>query len=202
MPISVKKLTPDDRIHGLDDLTVGDFWSWAYSDVLVNTIRPFFAEFLVASALGVTDTPRIEWDAVDLRYRGKTIEVKSSARIQSWWQRSLSRIGFGIAKKRSWDSETNTLAPEPVRASDCYVFCLYPETDPARANILDVRAWQFFVLATELINRVFGDQKSLGLQRLKILCPPLEYEQLRQEIDRVLGLSPCRQADPARMLTE
>jgi hypothetical protein len=63
---------------------VGDFWSWAYSDILSNTDRAVFAEFVVGTALGVTDVPSVGWDAVDLRYVDKTIEVKISAYIQSW----------------------------------------------------------------------------------------------------------------------
>ena len=66
--------------------TVGDFWAWAYSDILNNVDRAVFAEFVVGMALGVTDAPRVEWDDVDLRYRGKNIEVKSAAYVQSWHQ--------------------------------------------------------------------------------------------------------------------
>lgn len=62
--------------------TVGDFWSWAYSDILNNANRAVFAEFVVGTALGVTASPRVQWDAVDLRYDGKKIEVKSAAYIQ------------------------------------------------------------------------------------------------------------------------
>jgi hypothetical protein len=58
---------------------VGGFWSWAYSDVLSNVNRSIFAEFLVASALELTHEPRVEWDAVDLRYHGHGIEVRSAA---------------------------------------------------------------------------------------------------------------------------
>lgn len=38
-------------IAGLSGLTLGDFWSWAYSDVLNKVIRSTLAEFLAASAL-------------------------------------------------------------------------------------------------------------------------------------------------------
>ena len=69
-------------------MTVGDFWSWAYSDVLAKTIRPLLAEFLVAAALDQLHELRVEWDAVDLHYRdaagaapplGAGIEVLSAA---------------------------------------------------------------------------------------------------------------------------
>ena len=82
---------------------MGDFWSWAYSDILSNRNRSIFAEFIVGSALGVVDSPRVEWDAVDLRYKGKKIEVKASAYLQSWPQKKLSHIVFDIAKKRAWE---------------------------------------------------------------------------------------------------
>ncbi len=53
--------------------------------------------------LGVVDTPRVEWDAVDLRYRGHGIEVKSAAYLQSWAQTKPSTITFDVARKRGWD---------------------------------------------------------------------------------------------------
>ncbi len=56
-------LTADTPIDGLDGLTVGDFWSWAYSDLLSNANRGVFAEFIVAVALGVHEQPRLEWPA-------------------------------------------------------------------------------------------------------------------------------------------
>ncbi|MBD1846459.1 hypothetical protein H6F89_24140 [Cyanobacteria bacterium FACHB-63] len=42
------------------DVTVQDFWAWAYSNILSNRNRSIFAEFLVAAALGLTHQPRIE----------------------------------------------------------------------------------------------------------------------------------------------
>ena len=47
-------LTANDKFtfHGSDlDLSVVDFWSWAYSDLLNNTGRGVLAEFIVFSAL-------------------------------------------------------------------------------------------------------------------------------------------------------
>lgn len=55
-----KKLDPSTPIVHMGDLTLGDFWSWAYSDLLSNGNRSVFAEFIVGIALGATATPRRE----------------------------------------------------------------------------------------------------------------------------------------------
>ena len=120
-----EKLSVQQPIAGLNGLTLGDFWSWAYSDVLNNRNRSILAEFLVAAALGVLDEPRVEWDAVDLSYHDKRIEVKSAAYLQSWEQERLSVIRFDIARKRGWDAAANLSASKPTRSADAYVFCLY-----------------------------------------------------------------------------
>jgi hypothetical protein len=39
--------------------TVGDFWSWAYSDLLSSTDRAVFAEFVVGTACIPTERARI-----------------------------------------------------------------------------------------------------------------------------------------------
>jgi hypothetical protein len=182
----IKKRNVQHTIAGLESLTLGDFWSWAYSDVLNNRNRSVLAEFLVAAALGVLETPRVEWDAVDLRYRGKAIEVKSAAYVQSWEQESLSVIRFDIARKRGWDAATNVSASEPTRSADGYVFCLYPETDPAKVDVLDAGAWEFYVLSTEQIERELGNQKSIGLRGLRALCDPVRYSGLQVRIGELL----------------
>jgi hypothetical protein len=81
--LTLKKLSINTPIIGLDNTTLGDFWTWAYSDVIGNRNRSIFAEFLVGTALGVVDKPRVEWDAVDLRYSDSKIEVKAAGYVQS-----------------------------------------------------------------------------------------------------------------------
>ena len=76
-------LNADAPLPGLDGRTVGDFWRWAYSHVMSNRNRSLVAEFMVGVALGVVDQPRVEWDAVDLRYGGAafTPPTESSAKF-------------------------------------------------------------------------------------------------------------------------
>lgn len=155
--MKLNKLDPRTSIKGLDGISIVNFWSWAYSDILSNRNRSIFAEFIVASALGVIENPRIEWDAVDVEYNGIKIEVKSAAYIQSWEQKVNSIISFDIAKKRAWHADTNTYEKEAVRSADCYVFSLFNEKDRVKANVLDINSWEFYVVPTRMINEKFKD---------------------------------------------
>ena len=184
----MKKLKPTAKIQGNNHKEVVDFWAWAYSDVLSNRNRAIFAEYLVALALKVTDTPRVEWDATDVFYKGRKIEVKSSAYVQSWAQKKESKIIFDIAKKRAWDAETNKTLDIPSRIADCYVFCLYTKKSKENTAVLDVENWQFYVLATTNLSKKFGEQKSLSLSRLNQIVDAVSYSNLSQEIRKTLSL--------------
>ena len=56
----------------------------------------------------------------------------------------------------------------------------------ATINPLDLDQWQFFVLATSVLNERCGDQKTLGLAPLKALGPDaVTYGDLRQTVEGV-----------------
>jgi hypothetical protein len=180
-------LNANASIPGLGRRTVGDFWQWAYSDVMSNRNRSIFAEFMVGVALGVVDRPRVEWDAVDLRYGGYKIEVKSAAYVQSWPQKKPSIIRFDIAKAVFWDAATGESSGEATRCADVYVFCLYPERDKAKANVLDVATWKFYVVPTEILNREFRDAKSVSLASLSRVAVACRFDGLRAAVDAVVA---------------
>lgn len=159
------------------------------SDLLNNTNRAVFAEFVVGTALGVTASPRIPWDAVDLRYRDKTIEVKSAAYIQGWEQDGgLSRISFDVAERvYAWDSATNTYGTESKHSADCYIFSLYAEkVDRSPALLMDMDRWKFYVVPTEQINRQLGSQKTAALSTIARLAKPVGYIGLKERVDSAL----------------
>jgi hypothetical protein len=187
--VEPEKLLADFPLPGLDT-ALGDFWSWAYSDALGNTVRPIFAEFIVASALGITDRPRIEWDAADLAFNGKRIEVKSAAYLQSWPQKALSKIRLEIGKKQSWYAATGLWEREAIRSANCYVFCLYRERAHEGRNsraVLDVGRRSFYVASSDEIQTKFGDQKSVGLAAIQLFgC--CEFVQLKSRIEEKLRL--------------
>ena len=186
--MGVKRLDPGTQILGTGGATVGDFWAWAYSDILTNTSRETFAEFLVGKALGVVEGVRpTGWEDFDLSYHGWKIEVKASAYVQNWYQSAPSVIRFDIGERGGWDAEANTWKPDPVRSADCYVFCLYAETERDRANVLDTSKWEFYVVPTERINHELGKQKSAGLNGIKSMTEAVNYSRLKERVDRALS---------------
>lgn len=188
--IDFKKLGSGKKIKGLGEKTVGQFWYWAYSDVMSNVNRSALAEFVVASAIEATGRPRIEWGAYDIKYLTKKIEVKASAYVQSWSQKKFSTIRFDIAKKRSWDPDTGDMADKATRSADCYVFCLYTNKNKETVNALEVKDWEFYVVPKKLIEKELGNQKSIGKRTLESLCKegPVNYSGLKKSIDQVLGI--------------
>ena len=94
--------------------TLQDFWRWSTSDLVSNATRGRLAEFIVASALGISISGvRDEWSPFDLRTEERVkVEVKSAAYIQSWFQSKLSVISFRTPKTQAFDAEPNSHEPE------------------------------------------------------------------------------------------
>ena len=70
--IKAKKLSADNNItavNGNKIAKLSDYWSWAHSDLLGNTERGIFAEYLVSCALNIQSEPRVEWQKFDLLYK-------------------------------------------------------------------------------------------------------------------------------------
>lgn len=146
-----------------------DFWKWAFSDFMSNSLRGILAEYIVACALNCTDHLRKEWDAFDLKMDdGTKIEVKSSGYLQSWHQdNNHSAVRFDIGLKKAWDAETNTSLKEPTRSADIYVFSVFSAKDKVTANPLDLSQWFFLVCSSKFLNEKFGMQKTIGLSSLE-----------------------------------
>ena len=207
-------LSPERRFVGGPDeaakgMTVLDYWRWSGSDLLDNAQRGVLAEFLVARALGVTDEPRAEWAAYDIRYRNRKVEIKSAAYAQSWPQKAPSTISFTIApQKWAWDPKTNEwehLDP-PRRTADLYVFSLLRRPDGRdrrdpnqyESNPLDLRHWEFHLLDTATLDNERPGQKMIGLKPLSVLvegsvlgAAGIGYGDIKTAVDRVVeGLPP------------
>ncbi|TPF14225.1 hypothetical protein [Priestia megaterium] len=180
----MKKLSADTKISGTN-YSVVDFWSWGFSDLLMNSLRGIFAEFLVGSALDILQSPRIEWDAYDLVYSNKKIEVKSSAYIQSWHTGKYSTISFDIGAKKPYSYDTHTYSENAVRSADIYVFCLLKEKDESIINVLNTEQWSFYIVPTETLDNFYSCQKRISLKSLDKICKAVSYSNLRETVNKI-----------------
>lgn len=172
--------------------TLCDFWSWTASNLLSNTLRGEYAEFIVAMALGLDlSQERINWEPWDLTYPvdGKQIriEVKSSSYLQAWSQNKPSVLNFGIKPTYllEGDSQSTNTA---CRQSDIYVFCVFAEKNSESADPLQLGSWEFYVLPTKVLDEKRGAQKTIGLPSLLKLQPiKTDYQGLEAAVQQCLG---------------
>lgn len=148
-----------------------------------NTYRGILAEFIVASALNLTDKLREEWDEYDLcTKKGLKIEVKSSAYLQSWEQEKLSTISFNIPPTGISQSQSS----ERNRKADVYIFCVLANKDPETINPLDLSQWDFYILKTKTLNKKIGAQRTItlsSLKRLKLIQS--KYDEIAKQVKKL-----------------
>jgi hypothetical protein len=156
-----------------------DFWRWSVSDILSNATRGILAEFIVATATGIDVTKaREEWAAYDLEIQGIKLEIKSAAYLQTWFQRTLSRITFSTRPAYHWDDETNKFSEKKSRHADVYVFCLLHHCTKNDVDPLNMDQWEFYVVATSQLD----SRGSISLKTLQKITGPVGYNGLRDEI--------------------
>jgi hypothetical protein len=171
--------------------TITNFWQWNQSQLLENNLRGVLAEFIVMNALGIENDGRKEWVAYDLETpEGLRIEVKSSAYLQNWEQNAPSKISFGISEASAWDWEIDKRSSERKRHSDCYVFCLFTETDRSKANPLNMDQWEFYLLPTRVLDEKCPGQKNIGFNGLqKLGAVKSGYGELKAVFDQLTSPS-------------
>lgn len=191
--LDVKKKTGAERFYRNNqplDMTLLNFWQWFTSDLASNATRGILAEYIVAKALGITDGVRGEWDAYDLVTKsGVKIEVKSAAYLQSWYQKKLSVISFGIRPTRMWDANTNELSKELKRQANIYVFSVLNPKEKDSLDPLNLDQWDFYIILASVLDKKFPSQRSVRLASLLKLNPCVaKYEQIPSCIEK---LSSC-----------
>ena len=189
-----------DLLHGDADFDsktgMLDFWKWAFSDLLEDTLKGLYAEWLVGHLLGLPMKrgDRFHYGNFDLRSSGGLrIEVKSSSYWQSWKLRNpdgsprstdevdswrptdKKRIVFGGLRAKDAVDRTNVTIGYK---SDVYVFAFQSETDPLVWDALDLSQWEFYFLSRADLDKV--GVKSLSLKRLRSMCSPLTARMLQQ----------------------
>lgn len=147
-------------------------------NLMENINRGTVAEVIVAMALGGRVTEAWgDWD-VELD-DGTRIEVKSTGLVQAWPQRKPSSVTWQIHRTQGWDLGEDGYTKNPLfeRRSDFYVLAMH---NGIRPDVTD--EWRFFVIATDAINEVLGDQKSITERSVRRTfgIEPINYEELAQ----------------------
>ena len=147
-----------------------------------NATRGVLAEFIVGQAIGaysIDDGVREEWATFDLTSAdGAPVEVKSSAYIQAWTQKTMSTISFRYPKTLDYDPDTGQQSASKSRHARVYVFALLAHQDQATIDPLDVDQWEFYVVLTKTLDERQRSQDSITLKSLKAICQPVSYQDL------------------------
>lgn len=178
-----------------------DFRRWALTDLALNINRGRFAEWLVGQALGAIapDSYQIGWASYDLDYEDHKIEVKSSARGQSWPQTRPSTVSWDIAPSRwRWDQLPDedegswTRLDPPQRVADVYVFCCYepyplpdgPDgLDERNSGVINLENWWFWVASRETLDKRFGTNESVTRSQIEGVATKLRWSGIPTAVD-------------------
>ncbi len=160
-----------------------EFWQYNLSEIYVSMTRGSFATYIVACAMtdnGINEIAeeRKGNEPYDIDGpiimtpegpRKSRIEVKSTSHVnEKNLERTLpdSKLVFSISEKIDWDSEDQT----PRRHNDLYVFAHYTSVKVKdKEDILDMKNWEFYVLATKRIEAdpELKEQHTVSVSKLK-----------------------------------
>ena len=181
----MKLYKPDEPFVGKgvnSEMTIGDFWSFQFSNIYLNPDE--IAEYIVAKALGKKEPDNREsWTEYDINYQSVRIEVKETAYYHPWNETvAISRQrSFDIHQLKSEDTG------EMERKNDIYVFCLLKGENEEDAYPLNLDNWEFYVIPTAKINEECKSQKTLSLGRVReIAAKKTEYKDLKTEINSII----------------
>ncbi len=143
-------------------------------------MRGKLAEYIIAKALWIDNSFRIEWDEFDLIYKDLKIEVKSGAYIQSWEQDKYSNIVLTIKPTQNYNSTGFK------RQSDIYIFAILNHKDSKTINPMKLEQWDFYVIQTKILDENLWVQKTLWLNWLLDLNPiKATYIDLKRVVDTI-----------------
>jgi hypothetical protein len=150
-------------------LTVGHFWQWGLSDLLLNTLRGKLAEFIVSRALGINEPTDVAWAHADLVLpSGVEIEVKSSAFLQSWTQSQLTPPAWkGLRSRRTAQYDDAKWRTDDVATAkgDLLILALFTAKDHGSANPRELAQWSFWpLLSTDGAVCISAEKKEEGTE--------------------------------------
>lgn len=167
------------------DLTMADFWKWAYSDLSNSLQRSRLSEYIVASAMNSAGIQSSRSDFFGKPYDlltedGFSITVKSAAYIQSLDAERPDCVSFSISP--------NPAGNKDKRGSDIYIFCLYKGM-AERESPLNLDLWEFYILRSSVLDEKKPTQKTITLPSLMRLEPLwCDYHGIGDAIQTVMNV--------------
>lgn len=179
IPPDAPRLEGQERFAGVN-ASVRDFWRFALSDLRMNNARGYLAEFLVARALGLADPRRIEWAEYDVLLDDIRIEVKSSAYLQAWEQRQISRITFSGLKGTPFNTRSGYDPAGKQYNAEVYVFGVQTALTHDAYDPLDATQWEWYVLPRSDLRQL--DQAAISLATLRSRTARVDLDALKHAV--------------------
>ena len=137
--------------HCCGPTNVEEYWAWAHGNLANNVERGLVAEYLVRHALELRDGPRDHWEVeTDLTVEGRTIQVKSTAFLQSWEQSRESQAQFQLKRDKL--------------NCDLFIFAVWWPQGGVRpvvpVSIIDVGQWWFYLVTGDKLQKALDDKGS------------------------------------------
>ncbi|WP_146592456.1 hypothetical protein [Puniceibacterium confluentis] len=148
--------------------------------VMQNNLRGLWAEVMICELLGREwQHAGTDWAAWDLeRSDGIRIEVKQSARDQSWGKStSAPRFSIASAKGHYPDGKRYIENTSGSRLADIYIFAWHEGVDQRQ-----ISEWMFYVVDERWLP---AGQKSIGLAGIQKLAGAVAAHELCDEVEKV-----------------
>jgi len=168
------------------DFGILDLWKSKYSNIY--NMQDVIAEFLVEKALGIDKAQNTDyWTLYDILYRDCRIEIKQTGYYHPWNENGkISNIRrFGITMANS-NYEFEELENKFERQNDIYVFCLNTGETKEDSNPMNIDNWEFYIMPTKIINEVCGDNKTIGLNKVREISKRVSYDKIKEIIDFII----------------
>jgi hypothetical protein len=176
--------------------TILDMWNWAYSNINNNTDRGVLAQYIVAWAAGVDTVAYVSWRGHDLDLpSGKRVEVKATARAQSWRHgKKLTKEGklerrparFSIKRSTDTDDDTKPKKGEAkTRHSDIYALCYYAHDNDLTMDATDLSHWKFWILSQKRLEEILHGRDSVLVSELESVEHPIDVFEIKDRLNEL-----------------
>lgn len=168
------------------DFGILDLWESKYSNIF--NMQDVIAEFLVEKALGIDKAQNTDyWTLYDILYRGCRIEIKQTGYYHPWNENGeISNIRrFGITMANS-NYEFEDMENKIERQNDIYIFCLNTGETKENSNPMNIANWEFYIVPTKIINNICGDNKTIGLNKVREISKKVTYDKIKETIDLII----------------